>query len=105
MQGSVSKRNPRRLLLWLDPGVLDNRGELHDLGLHERLELTDRHRRDLSAGIDELGLDVWLLQDAVDLGIEPPNDLAGRTLRREEALPERNVEVADTASLRHRRHL
>src|SRR5215211_1105424 len=73
--------------LRLQAGLVDDGLELGDLRLGEGGELIDRHGADIGALLQQLLLDLGLVQDLVDLGVEPRDDLLRRAARGEEALP------------------
>ncbi len=58
-------------------------------------ELLGRHRRHLRAVVLEPAADVGLGDQPVDLGIEAGHHLFRRSPRREDALPEADIEIAD----------
>src|SRR5262245_43598245 len=85
--------------LRLEIGILDDAEELVAFRLHERCELLDRRRLHVGARLEQPRLHVRLCQDLVDLGIEPHDDLSRRRARREEALPERDIEASNATRL------
>src|SRR5262249_38300795 len=79
--------------------VLDHLLILAAFGAYERCELIDRHWAYVCAGVRKLVLDLRLHQKRVDRAVEPRNHIAWRLRRREEADPQRKVEILERARL------
>src|SRR5882762_3711270 len=59
-----------------DPGLLDDLAPARDLVFHESLELVGRRRELRNRAVaDQVLLDVRIVHDGADLGVEPGDDL------------------------------
>src|SRR5258705_11680272 len=94
-----------RWSLRLHAGLLDDGEILVAFRLHEGGELIDRQRGHVGTFIPQPRPEIGLRDDLVDLGIDPRDHLLWRSTRREDALPETEVEIGEPGRLRDGRHI